>query len=79
MPLSTDAALIPLLSIARRVGDAAGPRPAVGDLEWKADPYGFARLPALVGTYSGSRCSGRVRRTIAFRQRVSPRRRGSST
>jgi hypothetical protein len=40
-----DAALMPLLSIARRVGDARRPSIAVGDLEWKADPYGFERRP----------------------------------
>ena len=43
--LSTDAALMPLLSIARRVGDARRPSTAVGDLEWKADPYGFEGRP----------------------------------
>ena len=32
-----------LLSITRRVGDARRLSTAVGDLEWKADPYGFER------------------------------------
>ena len=36
---------MPLFSIARRVGDARRPSTAVGDLEWKADPYGFERRP----------------------------------
>jgi hypothetical protein len=44
-PLSTDAALMPLFSIARRVSDARRPSTAVGDLERKADPYGFERRP----------------------------------
>jgi hypothetical protein len=45
IPLCTEAALVPHLSIARRVSDARRPSTAVGDLEWKPDPYGFERRP----------------------------------
>ena len=45
IPLHADAALMPLLAIARRVSDARRPSPAVADLEGKANPYGFERRP----------------------------------
>ena len=39
---------MPLFSIARGVGDARRPSTAVGDLERKADPYGFERRPNCI-------------------------------
>ena len=44
-PLHIDNALMPLFSIGRRVSDARPSSAAVGDLEWKADPYSFEGRP----------------------------------